>query len=152
MSSHPYDSILWHDYGNHEQGGHIKFHSKSKYLATELIQITHCQHFILPIQVFALEYLSVFVKHYFTIVWCWHLSIRIVNSNTKYLAFTKYVIHSQNTKDCNDYYWSNRQKFVKQRSAFTVLQPKWTLCHKANSKIHNECCNWALMFLRSSQT
>lgn len=32
-------------------------------------------------------------------------------------------------------------KFVKQRSAFTGLQPKWSLCHKANSKIHNECCN-----------
>ena len=37
MSDHPYDSILWHDYGNHEQGGHIKFLSKSKYLATDLI-------------------------------------------------------------------------------------------------------------------
>lgn len=149
MSTHPYDSISWHDYGNHEQGDHIKFQSKSKYLATDLIQITHCQHFNLPLQVIALDYLFVFV---FTINWCWHLSIRIVNSNTKKLAFTKYIIHFQNTKVCNDYYWNNRQKFVKQRSAFTVIQPKWTLCHKANSKIHNECCNWALMFLRSSQT
>lgn len=46
MSTHPCDSIIWHVYGNHEQGGRIKFFSKSKYLATALIQITHCQHFI----------------------------------------------------------------------------------------------------------
>lgn len=45
-----------------------------------------------------------------------------------------------------------KKKSVKQRSAFAALQPKWTSCHKANSKSHNECCNWALMFLRSSQT
>lgn len=39
-----YGSGLWHKYGNHEHGGHIKFHSKNKYLATYLIQLTHhCQ-------------------------------------------------------------------------------------------------------------
>lgn len=68
MSNHPYHSVLWHYYGNHEQGGHIKFLSKSKYLATDLIQITHCQHFILPIQVFALDYFCMFVEHNFTIL------------------------------------------------------------------------------------
>lgn len=35
-----YDSSLWHKYGNHEQG-HIKSHSKNKYLANYLIRITH---------------------------------------------------------------------------------------------------------------
>lgn len=67
MSYHPYDSILWHKYGNHEQRGHIKFLSKSKYLATNRIQITHGQQLILTIQVFALDYLSMFVEHSFTI-------------------------------------------------------------------------------------
>lgn len=68
MSDHPHDSILWHEYGNHEQAGHIKFLSKSKYLATYLIQITHCQQFMLPLQVFATDHLPVFVEHRFTII------------------------------------------------------------------------------------
>lgn len=67
MSSHPCDSIIWHVYGNHEQGGRIKFLSKSKYLATALIQITHSQHFILPRQAGALKHFPMLVKHCFTI-------------------------------------------------------------------------------------
>lgn len=67
MTDHPYRSILWRDYGTHEQGGHIKFLSKSKYLATDPIQITQCHHFVLPTQAFALDYLCVFVEHSFTI-------------------------------------------------------------------------------------
>lgn len=34
-----------------------------------------------------------------------------------------------------------KNKSVKQRSAFAALQPKWISCHKANLKSHNECCN-----------
>lgn len=35
-----YGISLWHKYGNHEHGGHIKFQSKNKYLATYLIHLT----------------------------------------------------------------------------------------------------------------
>lgn len=45
-----YGSSLWHRYGNHEQGGHIKFHSKNKYLATHLVRITqHEQQIFFPL-------------------------------------------------------------------------------------------------------
>lgn len=92
MSNHPYDSILWHDYGNHKHGGHIKFLSKSKYLATDLIQITHCQHFILPIQVFASDHLSMFVEHCF-----YHylmLAFKYQNCRFKYQVAGFYKIHN----------------------------------------------------------
>lgn len=92
MSNHPYDSILWHDYGNHEQGGHIKFLSKSKYLATDLIQITHCQHFVLPIQVFAMDYLSVFVEHCFNHYLM--LAFKYQNCQFKYQVAGFYKIHN----------------------------------------------------------
>lgn len=102
-----YGSSLWHKYGNHEQGGHIKFHSKNKYLATHLFRITqHEQQIFSSSYSSDLDHLSIFLNICFLINCCWH---RIVNSDTKLLAFTKYRIHSQNTKYCSDYYWSNKK-------------------------------------------
>lgn len=44
-----YGISLWHKYGNHEHGGHIKFQSKNKYLATYLIHLTrHYQQIFFP--------------------------------------------------------------------------------------------------------
>lgn len=57
----------------------------------------------------------------FTNIWCWHLSIRTVDSNTKSLAFTKYLIHSQNTKVSRGYYWSNRKKSLSNRDRRLLL-------------------------------
>lgn len=145
-----YGSSLWHKYGNHEQGGHIKSHFKNKYLATHLVWITQQEQQIFsPSYSSCLDHLSIFFSFVFLLfVAGIELSIQI--PSCWLLQNTEYTLRTQNTVVIITE--ATKEKVCQHRSAFTVLQPKWTSCHKANSKIHNECCNWALMFLRSSQT
>lgn len=35
----------------------------------------------------------------------------------------------------------HKKKVCQTEIGISALQPKWTSCHKANSKSHNECCN-----------
>ena len=116
-------SIVW------QQRDHISFKKQSSAYWSD--SITHCHHFLCPYR--SLRQMTsrrLLVEHHLNFFSCWLWRIGAFISKTKKLAFTKYIIYSQNTKSL---WWLQLKQQTKvcqtEICVFTVLQPKWSSCH-----------------------
>lgn len=92
-----YGSSLWHKYGNHEQGGHIKFHSKNKYLATHLIRLTQHEQQISPPHTALIWITSPYFWTFVFLLIVAGIELSIQIPSCWLLQNTEYTLRTQNT-------------------------------------------------------
>lgn len=92
-----YGSSLWHKYGNHEQGGHIKFHSKNKYLATHLFRITQHEQQIFPLHTALIWITSPYFWTFVFLLIVAGIELSIQIPSCWLLQNTEYTLRTQNT-------------------------------------------------------
>lgn len=92
-----YGSSLWHKYGNHEQGGHIKFHSKNKYLATHLFRITQHEQQIFPPHTALIWITSPYFWTFVFLLIVAGIELSIQIPSCWLLQNTEYTLRTQNT-------------------------------------------------------